>query len=373
MNSRKDTLISVLFMAFLIIIMLLFSLQNPKTFSEKEKRNLAEAPQFSSGSLLGGSFGDEAEKWAADHLPARDFFIGVSAYADLLLNLQVTKDIYIGKDGRLFERPAEYRPEIIRRNMDTLNRFAETANREIDFMLVPSSGYLMSDSITGLSDPYYDKEILESACAEASDKVHPFDLLSLFSNTGDTSSLFYRTDHHWTSLGAYKAYAFYGKEKGKQVPEKKDYRIVSADGFYGSTYARGCLWNIPSETIELWQGRGTYTVTFSEKNGSFDHLFFPEHLEEADKYPVWLDGNHPLVHIVNHAENAEGSLLVIRDSFANCMGCFLADSYREVTLVDLRYYKLPVSDLLQQHEFDDILFLYSVGNFMSDSNIVWLQ
>lgn len=88
---------------------------------------------------------------------------------------------------------------------------------------------------------------------------------------------------------------------------------------------------------------------------------------------MWLDGNHPLVTITNSSPQAQGKLLVIRDSFANCMGCFLADSYKTVVLADLRYYRQPLSLLCESEGFDDILFMYSVGNFMSDSNIVWLS
>ena len=69
----------------------------------------------------------------------------------------------------------------------------------------------------------------------------------------------------------------------------------------------------------------------------------------------------------------KGKLLVIRDSYANCLGTFLANSYETVVLVDLRYYKLAVSELLAQEEFDDILVCYSLGNFMTDTNMIWLR
>ena len=100
-------------------------------------------------------------------------------------------------------------------------------------------------------------------------------------------------------------------------------------------------------------------------------VFYWERLEEADKYTVFLDGNHSLVRIHNPA--AEGKLLVIRDSFSNCLGCFLAESYGEVVLVDLRYYKQPVSELADLEQFDSILVCYSIGNFLTDANILWLR
>ena len=96
-------------------------------------------------------------------------------------------------------------------------------------------------------------------------------------------------------------------------------------------------------------------------------------LEELDKYTVYLDGNHSLVRIENPAAAGKGKLLVIRDSYANCMGTFLANSYESVVLVDLRYYKNPVSELLAAEEFTDVLVCYSLGNFMTDTNLIFLR
>ena len=70
---------------------------------------------------------------------------------------------------------------------------------------------------------------------------------------------------------------------------------------------------------------------------------------------------------------ADGKLLVIPDSFSNSLGCFLADCYGEVVLVDLRYYRQPVSALLEEETFDHILVVYGVRNFMTDGNLVRLE
>ncbi len=156
------------------------------------------------------------------------------------------------------------------------------------------------------------------------------------------------------------------------LPAAEAYQLTREPGFQGTTYARACFWEIPPEELELWDSGGQYEVRFSEREGSFDTLFFPDRLREEDKYPVWLDGNHPLVRIRNLDPAASGSILVIRDSYANCMGCFLADAYRDVVMADLRYYRQQISGLCSAEDFDQILILYSVGNFMTDSNLVRL-
>ena len=100
-------------------------------------------------------------------------------------------------------------------------------------------------------------------------------------------------------------------------------------------------------------------------------VIYPQRLEEGDKYTAFLDGNHSIVRITN--PNKEGKILVIRDSYSNSLGCFLAESYGEVVMVDLRYYKHPISQLCTEENFDDILIAYCIGNFLTDTNLLWLK
>ena len=127
------------------------------------------------------------------------------------------------------------------------------------------------------------------------------------------------------------------------------------------------------EPVELWKTDTAFTVTNGENPQTHEGLFYEERLEELDKYTVYLDGNHSLVRVQNPEATGKGKLLVIRDSYANCLGTFLAESYEEVVLVDLRYYKKPVSELLASEEFSNVLVCYSIGNFMTDANVVWLR
>ena len=109
----------------------------------------------------------------------------------------------------------------------------------------------------------------------------------------------------------------------------------------------------------------------AESEETHDGVFYWERLEEEDKYTVNLDGNHSLVRTEN--PDGEGKLLVIRDSFANSLGTFLAGEYETVVLVDLRYYRQSVSDLLEQEPFDRVLVCYSLSNFLTDTNLPWLR
>ena len=199
------------------------------------------------------------------------------------------------------------------------------------------------------------------------------DLLGLFESEADPGALFYATDHHWTSLGAYRAARFYLGGKGRSIPAAADYRVTAAEGFRGSTYSRSALWLHGAETIELWDSGTRFSLTSSESAEAHEGLFYPERLEGDDMYTVFLDGNHAWARIENLSEGAQGRLLLIGDSFSNCLSCFLAEGYRTVVMVDLRYYKHPVSELYAAEGFDDVLIVYSLRNFLTDSNLLWLE
>jgi len=363
--------ICLLFCAFLGGIALLFLLLPRRDFSENEKRYLADAPALTWENVFSGRFGREAESYAADHLPGRDFFVGLNAWYDLTSGRQTSKEIYRGKSGRLYEAPAAMDRAQIARNIEAVNEFARTVGQPVDLMLVPSAGAVLPEDMPLLADPYPDREILSAAATMAEGPVRVFDLLPLFEGAADRGALFYRTDHHWTSRGAQLACAAYLEQKGRESLRAEDYDVAACEGFAGTAYSRSALWGTPPESIELWDSGGSFTVENLDAPGTHAGLFYPEHLQRGDKYPVYLDGNHSLVRIRN--PQGQGKLLVIRDSFANCMGCFLADAYGELVLVDLRYYRAAVSPLLEEEHFDDVLVLYGVNNFMSDANLMRLE
>lgn len=362
MKAKKSEYIAIiLFCTFLAAVALGYLLLPKADFSPLEKRNLEQFPAVSWRSIRSGDWGEEFETYLADHMPGRNFFVGLNAYFEYFTGRQAAKDIRV-VDGRLVEAPVQENEVAVTRCMEPINRFAQTVGQEVDLTIIPSAGWS-----TGAKG-YSDAALIDSIYARAGEQVSAFDLTDVFAGRPE---LYYRTDHHWNSAGAYEAYAAYMASKGRPCRDRADFRVTAAENFHGSTYSRSGLWLTPGETIELWQGSENLRVTNAEAQEPHDGVFYWERLEGADKYTVFLDGNHSLVRIQNPA--GEGRLLVIRDSYSNCLGCFLAESYAEVVLVDLRYYKQPVPQLAAQEPFDDILICYSLGNFMSDTNLVFLR
>lgn len=375
-NKVSDILTCGLFCGFLTLMLVLFLLLPKTDFSQREKRALAESPDTSAQAILSGEFGVQAEEYIADHIPGRDFFVGVARYYDLLSGRQVTKDILLAAGDRLVEKPNLPNGAAAQRNMGVINRFAQTIGQNVDLMIVPSAGFAVEDSIYGLHDDYTDDAIIQDIYALAGEGVRTVDLVKPFLAAQDPAALYYRTDHHWTSLGAYTAYKAYMDALGHNYPAQSDFTVERHGGFCGTTHSRAGLWLVKSEDVELWDSGKDFTVTAYQNaadtvGATHDSLFYRERLQELDKYTVFLNGNQPLVRI--HNPQGEGKLLVIRDSYANCLGAFLANTYEEVVLVDLRYYKSPVSELVAGEGFDDVLVCYSLYNFLSDANFPWLK
>lgn len=367
----SDWVTVIVFCGFLGIMCLLLFLLPKETFSEYEKRYLAQNPVLSLDSVSSGQFGEDAESYMADHVPGRDFFVGLNAYFELYTGRQIAKDVYTAGD-RLVEVPVQWNESQILKNHSAIQKFSELIQMKPDLMIVPSAGWAVEDTIDGLADPYCDEEIIANIAETFGDCTNVVDVVTPFSKL-DKSSLYFKTDHHWTSLGAHTAYAAYMESLGRTYPEKAFFEIETVDGFKGSTYSRSALWLTPEEKLELWHGSKGLLVTNSDMDAVHEGVFYRERLTEADKYTVYLDGNHPLVRIENPNASGKGKILVIRDSYSSCLGPFLAESYETVVLVDLRYYKDAVSELCQQEVFDNVLICYSIGNFMTDTNLVWLR
>lgn len=369
----EEILITVLFCGFLGAMMVLYLLLPKTDFSETEKRYLAEFPKISGEKLLSGQWGTDVESYMADHIPGRNFFVGLNAWNSLISGRQVTTDIRLLEGQRLVEAPVSWNETQVTKNMSAINGFRTAVSQPVELLLVPSAGWAAESERVRFLDlfsreQYRDTELIQeiySRTAEGIDVVGVSDVLR--------EDCYFRTDHHWNSLGAFRVYEALMVRKDRFVPDQSMFRVETVDGFYGSTYSRSALWQIPGESLELWHSETELLVENGENPGVHEGVFYRERLEEADKYTVFLDGNHSLVRIRNSAMEGCGKLLVIRDSYANLLGTFLAESYEEVILVDLRYYKNPISELAAQEGCDEILIVYSLGNFMTDANIVWLR
>lgn len=377
-GGRMRAAPAVLFLAFIFLMALVFLFSKKGSYSSSEKRYLEEFPGTSLEEISSGEFGEGFERYFADHFPSRNLWVGVNAYYNLLTGNNGAAGVYNCRDGYLINTPVSEQNRLSG-NVETILDFKETVDLPIYAALIPSTGYIVSEALPAIAEPYRDDAYFSEISARLEGNGVSFiDLRGRFQSANQSGTqLYYKTDHHLTTAGAYEAYQSICAALGKKPAPKSAFKTDTYYGFYGTTYSTSGFWLTEPDTIDVWRNPasdGSIHITITDGNTvkEADSLFFYDHLREDDKYPVFIDGNHALTEIEN--ENApEGTLLLVKDSFSHALAPFLSENYRKIVLVDLRYYKASVSELCAREKPDQILFLYGIDNFLTDGDLPWLS
>lgn len=367
---------------FLIFIfgMAIWFLFSPKSdYSSAEKRYLQQFPDASIEHISNGTFGEEFESFFADQFPMRNLWVGFNAYFSLYTGNNGANGVYNCKNDYLINVPVST-DNNLDKNLGAITKFKNSIDTPVTVMFAPSTGYITDDVLPAVHNNYNDDEYFENADKTLEQSgINFVDLRETFKEEyKNGTQLYYKTDHHWTTAGAYTAYTKLCESLGTTPTPKDSFDIKSYDGFYGTTYSTSGFLMTPSDSIEVWENPANtesnikVKITEGKQTTEYNSMFFYDHLEEDDKYPVFIDGNHALTEITN--TNAKGGTLVmIKDSFSHCLAPFLADNYSKIILVDMRYYKLSVSDLIEQENPEQVVVLYGIDNIATDTDIVWLK
>jgi len=373
MKNLKSYAPSALFIVFVFALAVLFFVTPKTDYSENEKRVLAELPEASLDTLADGSLMTDFETYLSDHFPARDLFVGLNAYYELLTGRGGTADVYRGSDGYLISAESMLADEEnVVKNVKNYAAFSKALGLDATIMIVPSTGYMLSDKLPVLHANYHDETYLTAAENNCGGMTW-IDVTSRFDAVKDSTQLYYKTDHHLTADGSYELYKAFLASQG--LAPRTDFDKTAFDGFYGTCYSRGGYWLSEADKVELWRVPDLQvSVTVSDGIGeqiTADSLFFESHLNETDKYPVYLDGNHGYTKIDNPDADG-GKLLIVKDSFAHCVTTMLAAHYSEIHMIDLRYYNggasQTIADLVKDNGIDTALFLYGVDSLSTDGS-----
>ena len=366
----------LVFMAFIGTMLILFLVLPKKTYSPSEKRLLEQAPEFTGEKLLSGDFGEHFEKFLSDQTAGRNLWVGLAAYYQLAIGNNGANGVYYGEDGYLINDPEDMSG--LMRNIGFIEEFAQHIDVPTTVLIAPSTGYICDDKLPNIHKPYHDTEYFEKI-AEALETAEFVDVRPAFMIADAAGEqLYYKTDHHWTSTGAYTAYTVLSGALGYTPHSESDYDITAYDGFYGTTYSSSGFWLNEADKIEVWDNKANddslhVAITDGGVTTEQDDMFYYDHLEEDDKYPVFLDGNHPYTVITNSKATSDEKLLIVKDSFAHSLTPFLADHYAEIIMVDMRYYTNPLPELIESEEIDRVLFVYSIDNLATDDKIAFIE
>lgn len=345
-----------------------------RSFSENENRYLEERPQISLSNIENTDFQKSLENFISDQIPEREKLITLRSVAKELTGIKDIEGDYIGKEGYYLEKITneDVSEEQLKNNIRYINTFFNK-NKELKsyVMLIPGSGNILTDKLPKHADVYdynYYEKIAEKEFTNNADNntqiVNTYDALKKLSK----DYIYYKTDHHWTTKGAFIAYNEFCKAEGIESEPYENLKMKNVtDKFYGTLYSKVLDKKKKGDSIEIAENIPRCNVMINGKKSEIYHI---DKLKEKDKYQVFFGGNYGVVSIENNEANNDKNLLIIKDSYANSFTPFLLKDYKTITIVDYRYFSGNLQSIVESNNITDVLVLYEMSNFMKDKNLV---
>lgn len=378
-RRRKGGLIHypvlILFSVFFVGMFLLDCVTPDRTVSELENTTLTQRPKVTAQILSSAGlnrFFNDYTQYTKDQIPGRDAWISLQSFVETAL-LQKTQSggILLGDKGQMFDRTyglVSSEERTLPRNIAAVASLAARCPGKVYVMVAPAASSIYPERVPAhaplLQEESYLSQI-QAAVEQAGGVYLPLkDALSAHKD----EYIYYRTDHHWTTQGAYYAYSELCGALGLEPFDRAAHTAVDVPDFYGTFYSRARTWNAQPDTLtyyDLDNPLTIYTVTGPgmPTEGQTTGLYDLDKLDVYDKYAAFLHGNNGLSRVEG---DGEGRILVIKDSYANSFVPFLTANYAQIDVIDLRNYNYGLDTLIAENGYDQILVLYSFDSFKSD-------
>lgn len=356
----------ILFFTVISIIPFFTFFGEKETISYNENKALADLPKFSFDTYKNRSFMNGISDYFSDHFVLRERFIKIKNSIEKSIGKTEINGV-IEINGNLVQTFKDVDYILTDRNLDSLNKLKQK-NPDISFYFMPviTAQENLKDSLPRYLD-VEDEANYINYCFRKLKSIEPIDVSSQIKENGYA---FYRTDHHWTTASAYSAYKSISNILGFIPIEQSKFRIKTvSDEFKGTLYSKTLNEDIAQDSIVAF-----YTDTklkFTVENKIYESLYFDEYLTQKDKYSFFLGGNHGICTVEN--PNAEGEMLIIKDSYANCLIPFLAEHYAKITVIDPRYCSYSQIQSVNTKEYDEVLVLFNVSGFLQEKNFTLIE
>ena len=395
----------VLFFSFILLWSIADSRVNDRKESDLENRQLAQKPVMTAKNLLATEeekkFSYLYEQYINDQFLGRDGWVSLKSRAESVLLKTENNGVLYGKNGTMYQKFFTLSAAVkgdgtqLEANIENVGAFAARHPGLATVIVVPSADQITTDELPA-GAPFIDEapwmQKLSGALAGKADFI---DLTqTLRSHAGEY--LYYRTDHHWTTLGAYYAYLAYAQSTGRTAVSTDALKADEVDGFLGTLYSKSKKVGARADVLTYYpqlDAKMTIIQLLTDADRSAAQqayaagqmteaayaqladrevgLYETDKLSTRDKYGMFLWGNNGFSRI---AGTGSGKVLVIKDSYANSFVPFLLGDYGTIDVVDLRSLKsTTVDELIAQNGYDNVLVLYNFQSFSSDTNLVLLN
>ena len=370
MTKKYSIFLSALFCAFIGGVFLISLLLPKKDFSPLENRYLEKPPKLSLEALDDGSFMKHAEDYVSDHIVGRDFWVAAKAWSERLSGKHENNGVYFGKEDTLIKRVDNPDMGQLQKDMSYVDTLVGNVSVPVYFGLIPTSAAIWSDRLPAGAPTADEQSIIDQLYFTTG--ANTVDLYSALNEHRD-EDIYYRTDHHWTSQGAFYGSNALLKAMGMDPLNLDDYQKTTVtDQFYGTTFSSSGVRWVKPDCIDTYVPEDGVTVTnYFDGTPTQGSLYVTSYLEVKDKYSFFLGGNQPLCIIQTEHTDAP-KVLIVRDSYSDSLAPFLTERFSEIHLFDLRYNKTSLKRYIEEHNIDQVVVLYSLSNFISDQNLSFL-
>lgn len=372
-RKRIYVVMAAVFIGMILLISLTNLLHKDKAFSDHENRALAMRPEISISSLVSGRFMSQYEEYVSDQFVGRNFWVQLKTTADSIGGKKEENGVFNGRDSYLLEDISVPDEEKIKENLNSMTAFSKKyEDVTMQVMLVPNAANILEKKLPTFAVVADQSKMLKEVRSTLGSDLDWIDVEKTMKKYRN-EDIYYRTDHHWTTLGAYYAFQDARSQLGLEGKEKvKMSAFGVSNNFNGSLSAVSGYQTGYKEAIYIYLPEDTdapqVIVNYVEEQKKTASLYDSSKLEERDQYSVFLGGNHALIEIKSTVETGE-RLLVIKDSYANCFVPFLAPYFREIQVVDPRYYVGGLNKLMEDNDIDRVLFLYNANTFFEDRTL----
>ena len=356
------------------VIVLVSSIILPDTgFSEKENRILASRPALKLDQIISGGYEKQFETYENDQFPLRDMWITLKATTDRLMGKVEENGVYLGKNGYLmeaFNAPSQTQYDA------TVNAMTSFAQKHPDLkqyaLIAPNSVNILKSNLPAFApaddqNPWIDK--LKDSLTSAG--VTFIDIRDTFTDH-KAEDLYYHTDHHWTTLGAYYAYLQAAAVMGIDISSDSYDKAPVSQTFKGTLSAKSGFRSGETDELDVFLPNGDNTlssvVNYVDEQKKSASFYDTSKLNTRDKYALFFGGNHAQIKISTPTES-NNTLLVLKDSYANSFVPFLAQHYRKIIMIDPRYYYGDLEQLLQVENVQEVLYLYNANTFFANTSL----
>ncbi len=372
----------ILLSAVILAVPLLFWLRPVPDYSEAENRMLTSTPSFTADSLFSGDYTKGLSAYLQDRLPLRSTLLSVKSAAEYGALRQENNRIMTAQGGYLVKR-FEYSDQNLstfRQNIaaiDGLIQALKKHQKPAVFVCAPRAVDVLIDRCPAFVEEPTERSVWQILKQSDTQAITFTDLLREKAKAGE--SVWYRTDHHWTTLGAYYAYTALGAPLGyRPLPREAFAEQTICKDFYGTSHAAAAIPICRADTVRAmrYQGDETFVCTDRITGKTENGLYRPEMLNARDKYQYFLGGNTAHLHIAKAPSSPRPTLLIIKDSYAQSAVPFLARHF-DIELIDLRYFRGDatevIHDIVNSPNYAGTLVLYNADTLTGEAGLTHIS